>query len=31
MIYAENVLICITVPLVIALMFLQGSARRFVA
>ena len=31
MIYAENVLICIMVPLLIALMFLQGSARRFVA
>lgn len=31
MIYAENVLICIAVPLLIALMFLQGSAKRFVA
>jgi len=31
MIYAENVLICVAVPLLIALLFLQGSARRFVA
>ena len=30
MIYAENVLICIAVPLVIALLFIRGGARRFV-
>ena len=31
MIYAENILLCIAVPLLIALLFLRGSARRFVA
>ena len=31
MIYAENILICITVPLIIALAFIHGSARRFAA
>ena len=31
MIYAENILICIAVPLLIALAFIQGSARRFAA
>ena len=30
MIYAENILICITVPLAISLWFVRGSARRFV-
>ena len=30
MIYAENILICIAVPLVIALMFLRGGGRKFV-
>ena len=30
MIYAENVLICIAVPLTIALMFLRGSNRRLI-
>lgn len=30
MIYAENVLICIAVPLVISLLFIRGGARRFV-
>ncbi len=30
MVYAENVLICIAVPLVIALMFLRGGGRKFV-
>ena len=30
MIYAENILICIAVPLLISLIFIQGSARRFV-
>lgn len=31
MIYAENILICIAVPLLISLAFIQGSARRFAA
>lgn len=31
MIYAEHVLICITVPLLIALVFIRGDANRFVA
>ena len=31
MIYAENILICIAIPLVIALYFVYGNARRFVA
>ena len=31
MIYAENILICIAVPLLIALLFIRGNARRFVA
>lgn len=30
MIYAENVFLCIVVPLVLTLVFLRGSARRFV-
>lgn len=30
MIYAENILICIAVPLTITLLFIKGSARRFV-
>ena len=30
MIYAENILICIAVPLIIALFFLKGNARKFV-
>ena len=30
MIYVENILICIAVPLAIALLFIKGSARRFV-
>jgi RsiW-degrading membrane proteinase PrsW (M82 family) len=30
MIYAENVLICIAVPLIISLLFIRGGARRFV-
>ena len=29
MIYAENILICIAVPLLLSLAFIQGSARRF--
>ena len=29
MIYSENILLCITIPLAIALVFLRGSARRF--
>ncbi len=29
MIYAENILICIAVPLLISLLFVRGSARRF--
>ena len=31
MIYAENILICIAVPLAVSLFFLTGSARRFIA
>ena len=31
MIYAENIFICIAVPLIISLVFVQGSARQFVA
>ena len=31
MIYAENILICIAVPLIISLSFIHGSARRFTA
>lgn len=31
MIYAENILLCIAVPLFISLLFVRGSARRFVA
>ena len=31
MIYAENILICIAVPLAIVLFFIYGNARRFVA
>ena len=31
MIYAENILICISVPLLVALMFVRGSARKFTA
>ena len=30
MIYSENILICIAIPLAISLFFLRGSARRFV-
>ena len=30
MIYAENILICIAVPLAISLLFVRGSARRFI-
>ena len=30
MIYAENILLCIVVPLLISLLFLRGNARRFV-
>ena len=30
MIYAENILICIAVPLLIALVFIRGQARQFV-
>ena len=31
MIYAENVLICIAVPLAVSLLFTKGSARRCIA
>ncbi|MBR6407470.1 MAG: PrsW family intramembrane metalloprotease [Clostridia bacterium] len=31
MIYAENILLCITIPLLISLLFVQGSVRRFIA
>ncbi|MCR5418237.1 MAG: PrsW family intramembrane metalloprotease [Lachnospiraceae bacterium] len=31
MIYAENILICIAVPLIISLLFIHGEARRFVS
>lgn len=31
MIYAENVLICITVPLAISLLFIKGSSRRLIS
>ena len=31
MIYAENILICISVPLIVALFFIEGSAKRFAA
>ena len=31
MIYAENILICISVPLLVALFFIEGSARKFTA
>lgn len=31
MIYAENILICIVVPILISLFFIHGSARRFAA
>lgn len=30
MIYAENILICITVPLLITLLFIKGNTRRFI-
>jgi RsiW-degrading membrane proteinase PrsW (M82 family) len=30
MIYAENILLCIAIPLVVSLLFLRGEARRFV-
>ena len=30
MIYAENILLCIAVPLLISLLFLRGKTRRFV-
>jgi len=29
MIYSENILICILIPLIIAIIFLKGNARRF--
>lgn len=31
MIYAENILICIALPIIISLFFIHGSARRFAA
>ena len=31
MIYAENILICIAVPLLVSLLFIRGHARRFAA
>ncbi len=31
MLYAENILICIAIPLIIAVFFLRGSARRIIA
>ncbi|MBQ9827066.1 MAG: PrsW family intramembrane metalloprotease [Lachnospiraceae bacterium] len=31
MIYAENILVCIAIPLMISLLFIRGSARMFVA
>ena len=31
MIYAENILLCIAIPLAVSLMFIRGEARRFVA
>ena len=31
MIYAENILLCIAVPLIISLLFVRGEVRRFVA
>ncbi len=31
MIYAENILLCIAVPLLISLLFIRGSARRYAA
>ena len=31
MIYAENILICITVPLLISLLFIRGDVRRYVS
>ena len=31
MIYAENILLCIAVPLLISLFFIRGEVRRFVA
>lgn len=31
MIYAENILLCIAVPLLLSLLFMRGSARRFIA
>ena len=30
MIYSENILICMAIPLILSLFFIQGSARRFV-
>ena len=30
MIYSENILICIAVPLIVSMLFIQGNARRFV-
>ena len=29
MIYSENILLCITIPLIVAIAFLRGSARSF--
>ena len=31
MIYAENILLCIAVPLLISLLFIRGEVRRYVA
>ena len=31
MIYAENILLCIAVPLLISLLFIHGETRRYVA
>lgn len=31
MIYAENILICIAIPLIVALFFVRGEVRRFIA
>ena len=31
MIYAENILVCIAIPLLLSLLFIRGSVRRFVA
>ena len=31
MIYAENILLCIAIPLVISLLFVRGDVRRYTA